>query len=276
MPTALVLVSLLLGSAPRQPTAPAATGQRPRLMVLPTQVPSDADARIGAGFSEAITAELARSGFYDVLSAADLQHLTGTQRQRELLGCEEETSCLTELADAVGAPFILTSGLARFGTAWQLTLQLLDVRKARQVGRSSELARDVSTLRARLPWTVASAAGLPPPPEPSRLMQYSLLGGGGLLVATSGVLAFNAFHGEAMVNEELRRGAEDPTDLATLGTYRQRLAAIGTQKTVAAVTAVAGIGLAAAGFLLLPPGPSGTGMALLVGPSGLALVGVFP
>lgn len=268
----LLLVALLLGAEPAA-ASPNPSG-RPKVVVQLTQTAADADPTVTTAFTQAITDEVNRGGFYDVLSAVDIKSMVGVQREQAWMGCADDT-CLTELADAVGAPFTISSSVGRFGKAWQLTIQLLDVRKAKQVGRSLELAHTIEELRARLPHAVAEATGMPPPPEPSRLLPYSLLGTGGVLLGTSGVIAITAFSEEAQLGAELRRGNEDPTDLASLSTYRLRLSGIGTRKTISLVAAGAGIAAAVAGFLLLPSGRAGTTVALVPNGRGVAVVGVF-
>ena len=55
---------------------------------------------------EALTQELSRRGFFEVISAGDIRALLGVERQRALLGCSD-SSCTAELSGALGARFVL-------------------------------------------------------------------------------------------------------------------------------------------------------------------------
>lgn len=60
-----------------------------------------------------------------VTTPDDVATVLGLERQRQLLGCSE-TSCLAELAGALGARAVLTGDLARVGEVFQLTVKVLD------------------------------------------------------------------------------------------------------------------------------------------------------
>lgn len=53
--------------------------------------------------TEVAVTEAARSGAFDVVGNSDVQALVGFERQRQLLGCGETSSCITELAGALDA-----------------------------------------------------------------------------------------------------------------------------------------------------------------------------
>ncbi|MBK7861470.1 MAG: hypothetical protein IPJ65_23215 [Archangiaceae bacterium] len=62
---------------------------------------------------------------FKVYSQADLERVISIERQQQLIGCADE-SCLTELAGALGARFIVSGRLDRFGDRYVLVAGLYD------------------------------------------------------------------------------------------------------------------------------------------------------
>lgn len=255
--------------------ATAATdADRPRLTVLDLTVSAGVDRELASSLSEAITIEASRIGAFEVTSQKALATLLGMERQKQLLGCAEEASaCAIELAEAVGSRFVLTGSLVKLGSTWQLNLQMLDARRSAPVGRTTRLATDLDTIRAQLPWAVAEATGTPPPQSPSRLVPYALMIGGGVAVATSGVLFLQSFSREETTLAELQVSGATLKDVAT---YQAEARAISELRVAAAV--VAGLGAAAfvTGLVLNPRNDAVTRVAVVPTTNGAAVVGVFP
>ena len=86
---------------------------KPKLAVLDVQ-PVGVEAEQAVALGEAITQQLSRRGFFEVISSSDIRTLLGAERQRQLLGCGD-TNCTAELSGALGARFILQSTLTRLG-----------------------------------------------------------------------------------------------------------------------------------------------------------------
>lgn len=100
---ALVGVALLAQS----PVAPPQVAA-PELTVI------GIDANRAALFTEHLAQQLTALGF-TVVSAKQMGSLLGQERQKQLLGCSEESaSCMAELAAALGSDAIVT-GSARGG-----------------------------------------------------------------------------------------------------------------------------------------------------------------
>src|SRR5262249_54805754 len=152
--------------------------------------------------------------------------LLGFERQKQMTGCSSETSCLAELADAMGARYVLSSTLSKIGDAYQLSLQTLDSAKAQPLGRSVRIARDIDTLRAQLPYAVADATATPLPPPPSRVLPYSLIGAGGLAVVGAAVVGIDGISRDLALGRELQTTPTKP-----LSTYQGEATSIATSKT---------------------------------------------
>src|SRR5207247_2413764 len=115
---------------------------KPKLVVLELTAGSGIDASMARSFGDAVTNEVSRRGFFETTSTQEIQTMLGVERQRQLLGCSEQAqSCMTELADAIGARFVLSGSLTKLGDAFQLSLQTIDTAKAQPIGRSIRIAR---------------------------------------------------------------------------------------------------------------------------------------
>ncbi len=90
------------------------------------------------GLSEVVQSELNRLGVYEVISSNDIAELLANERQKQLLGCTDESSnCMEELAGALNAQRMLTGQISVVGETAFFTLSLLDPRASRSVARVS-------------------------------------------------------------------------------------------------------------------------------------------
>jgi len=264
------LLALLLHAAPATPT------EKPKLVVLALSAAGGLEEQTAAAFTEAVSTELAKAGYFSVVSKKDLETLIGLERQRTLLGCSEESTCLTELAGALGARFVLSGSVARLGPSYQLSLQVMDTVRAQAVGRTSRLANDLALLRQGIPYAIAEATGTPAPPAPSRLLPISLLSGGGLLLITGGLFGMDALARERSLRDELILGTEHEGTLRSFPEYQRLAGEIGIEKTLAMVSFAAAAGLIGAGVWLWRPELAGAQALLLPRPGGFAIAGTFP
>lgn len=248
-----------------------------KIAVLELTAAGEVDPAIAKSLTEAVTAELDARGYFEPLSSAEIATLLGVERQKQLLGCSD-TSCVAELAGALGAPYLMSGSLARLGDVYQLNVQVIDTVRAHPVGRSTKVARNLEALRALLPWAVAEACGTPLPPPPSRVLPYSLIAAGGAAVIAGGVLGIMALNNESVVRGEL--SADDTNGTVVLRTadhYQARLQGVAMMKTLSLVTLLVGAVMVAGGVWLMPPDAPQTGVKVALVPAlnGLGLGGSF-
>ncbi len=277
MRTTLGLVAAVLLAAPARGDE-AAKAEKPRLIVLELASAGGVEPAIAGSLSEAVAAQVEGTGLFAVTSSKDVATLLGMERQKALLGCTDASSaCMAELTGALGARFVLSGSLARLGEAWQLNLQTIDANKAQTIGRSTRIASDLPTLRGVLPWAVAEATATPAPPQPSRVLPYTLMGAGAAAVVAGSVLFFQAAVREDAAVRELQIPAEQPGyRLKPQSYYATEADGVRTTRIIAGVAAGAGVALAVAGVLLNPKSPGEAKVALVPTFSGAALVGVWP
>ncbi|MFL5321300.1 MAG: hypothetical protein ACJ790_16695 [Myxococcaceae bacterium] len=260
--------------------------EKPRLPIVELTVSGGADPSAASVLTESIATEVNNRGFFSPITPKDIQTLIGLERQKSLVGCSESSgSCLAELAGAMGARYVLSGSLGKLGEAYQLNLQMLDSEKAQTVGRSTRIAKDLEALRAQIPYAVAEATGTPLPPPPSRVLPYSLIGVGALGVVVGAVLEVNALTDEGAINSELNpKGCTTACvytrPLDTKEAYQTRLDSARNRELLGGIALGVGAALITTGILLNPAevvsSGGGAKVSLLIGPSGAAVVGVFP
>lgn len=275
-------VTLAVFAAEPAPSAPA--NQKPRLVVnefLAQKVPAEEAQAVG----DAVVTYLAGRGFFEVLGPRDIQTLLGADRQRQLFGvCETDSlSCSMDLSKLVAARFVLSGQLARVGSAYQLTLQLIDTEKSATASRSSKLAGSLEAIRELVPYAASEATGSPLPPPPSRVVPFTLIVAGAATLLSGGAVEVLALSRESQLNEELCPGGELPDGRCSGVGLRPRDFYVKQQDTLTVQKAI-GIGVMAAGAVLLglgvwlmPPDDARTRISvrLVPTPTGFALAGGF-
>lgn len=275
-------VTLAVFAAEPAPSAPA--NQKPRLVVnefLAQKVPAEEAQAVG----DAVVTYLAGRGFFEVLGPRDIQTLLGADRQRQLFGvCETDSlSCSMDLSKLVAARFVLSGQLARVGSAYQLTLQLIDTEKSATASRSSKLAGSLEAIRELVPYAASEATGSPLPPPPSRVVPFTLIVAGAATLLSGGAVEVLALSRESQLNEELCPGGEPPDGRCSGVGLRPRDFYVKQQDTLTVQKAI-GIGVMAAGAVLLglgvwlmPPDDARTRISvrLVPTPTGFALAGGF-
>ena len=269
----MLLLLVALAAAPAPPVAV----QKPRLAVLDLVAGSGVETNVTQPLSEALTAEVQRRGFFDVVSQRDINTMLGLERQKQMMGCSDDSSsCLTELSGALGARFVLSGSIARLGSAYQLTLTTLDTQKAQPLGRATRLAKDLAALQMTLPYALAEATATPLPEPPSRVLPFTLIGVGAAGAVFGLAWGAVALGQQNQLQGELDAGATRAGVLQSKASYQARRSAIVTNEIVALAALVAGAALVITGALLMPGEGAPTSVALIPTTSGAALVGVFP
>lgn len=127
-----------------------------KVVVLEPQILGGAQQ--GALVAEEIARALPSSAF-KVTTAAQLQAVLGLERQRQLLGCgEDSNSCVTELANALGTEVIATSTLARTSDGLRCNVVFMSGRDGTALERVSVEAASDGKLLEQLYGAVSEAA----------------------------------------------------------------------------------------------------------------------
>jgi TolB-like protein len=123
-----------------------AADPREKLVMLPLSAEESLKQQAAAA-SELLLTELGKDGRYEVLGTSELQTLLGVERQKQLLGCNDEAnSCMTELSGALGAPYVLSGALTRTAEGLRIDLKVIQTEKATVLARAGGLAASEAEL----------------------------------------------------------------------------------------------------------------------------------
>lgn len=128
-------------SKPRTPgpTAPkpgATASEAPIKLAAPQLSVLNLDARAGVFFTEHVAQAFTAQGFR-VTTAKEIEELVGLERRRQLIGCDESSACLSELANALGVDAIISGEIGKLGGKYQLLLKVNSSRDGRQLSSYS-------------------------------------------------------------------------------------------------------------------------------------------
>ena len=279
-----VAVSMLL-VLPAFAAEPAtAAEQKPRLVITELVALRVAPEEASA-LTDAVVTYLSARGLFEVVGPRDVQTLLGAERQRQLVGAcgEDSLACSLDLSKLVAARFVLSGQLARVGSAYQLTLQLVDTERSQTSSRSSKLAGSLEAIRDLVPYAASEATGSPLPPPPSRVLPITLLGVGGATLLSGGVVGLLALSKQGQLNDELCPGGPQPDGRCAGVNLRDHDFYVAQQKDLTVQKAL-GVGLMAAGAVmvglgvwLMPAEDARTRISARIVPGldGVVLVGGF-
>jgi hypothetical protein len=184
-------------SAAKTPVTTPAPAVAERVLILePTSMSVNAETL--ATIASLLSVEIGKMGTFEVVSAGELKKMADLEGEKAAVGCES-TSCLADLAGALGARLIVFGDAATLGTLIVVNLSLFDASTGRSVNRVSmrvssveklpdELTVAVTELFPRAAPTAATAAT----PQGTPAWWTVTLLGGGAAVALAG-LAFDVF-----------------------------------------------------------------------------------
>ena len=198
----VAFLALLSSSSPALPASPAspvtAVPAKVQVLVLePTSSVLDGPTRTTV--ANLLVVELGHEQGLTVIGANEVQRLTELEGDKQVAGCSQ-SDCLSELAGALGARYVVFGDVGPLGSRQVLNLNLFDAQQAMAISRTAITFTSVEELPALLPAplhaltapllnvsssTPALAAAVTTA-TPSPLMPIGLIVAGGV-VAASGV-----------------------------------------------------------------------------------------
>lgn len=112
--------------------------QARKLAVVRLQPRGGITADTAALFTDSLIAELRRQPGTTVLGDADISAAIGLERQKQLLGCSEDSSCLAEIGGALGVDRLIHGSIGRVGESLVINISSIDPDGARAVSSVSE------------------------------------------------------------------------------------------------------------------------------------------
>jgi TolB-like protein len=129
---ALTLVAFV-AALPR----PAAAAPRVKVAVMDVKSIQGVPEGTAAILSELVATELSRAGF-EVISKSDISAMIGFEKQKQVLGCSDDSRCLAEIGGALGVDFMLSGQVGQIGSQYRIALLLVDARRSRVAARSAQ------------------------------------------------------------------------------------------------------------------------------------------
>jgi hypothetical protein len=115
---------------------------------------------------------VADAGDFQVIGKSDITAMLGFEKERMLLACAEESSCVAEIGGALGVDKIVVGNVGRVEETYLLSIKVIDIRKARVEARISEVVEGkaaplIATIRRRVPDLLAKVRPAEPAPPPA-------------------------------------------------------------------------------------------------------------
>lgn len=94
-------------------------------------------------------AAFSRTGRFNVIAGADLEQMMQLESNKAALGCIEG-ECIAEIADALGADYVVTGRISRLGQLFVLKLSVLQPSEARTVATETFQVKSIEDLAFEL------------------------------------------------------------------------------------------------------------------------------
>ncbi|MDQ3263272.1 MAG: hypothetical protein M3Y59_06390 [Myxococcota bacterium] len=98
------------------------------MVALDPAIHGDIPERLRTAFGQALLAEIRKMEAVSALSSSEIREIVSVERQRQLLGCGEDTdTCMAELAGALDVSESLAGELSLVGTKYTLSLRRINL-----------------------------------------------------------------------------------------------------------------------------------------------------
>jgi TolB-like protein len=135
-----------------------------------------------------ITVELDKHQSLKVLAGDDVKRMLDLESQKQAAGCDDDSSCLAEIAGALGADYVVTGQLGKLEKRLILTLNLFDAQKKEAVNRVTVKAdtldgmpEQVESAVSRLVDPISPGTGVSNEGEPG-VLPWVLAGSGAVVM----------------------------------------------------------------------------------------------
>jgi len=131
-------LALAVAAAPILTNA-AEGGSRRKVKVAVMEIrPLGTEGHLTDLLSEVALTEAGAMERLDAIGRSDIESILGFEKQKKILGCTEEASCLAEIGGALGVEYVVVGSLGRIGGLYRLDLKLVDTAKGRVRARTGE------------------------------------------------------------------------------------------------------------------------------------------
>ena len=105
-------------------------GAAKKKVAVPRMKASGSDIEsMASPLTEILTTELESLVDVEVIGSSDISALIGFEKEKELLGCDDDVTCIAQIGGALGVDLLLVSEVGRVGSTYVLNLKLIDSHK---------------------------------------------------------------------------------------------------------------------------------------------------
>jgi hypothetical protein len=147
--------------APAAPAAPAAAAPSagPMRVIVLDLKGSGVDAAQVEPITGFITVSLSDYPAFEVMSGADVRAMVEFEGEKQAMGCSDDTSCLAEVAGAMGARLVFFGTLGKVGSSYTMVLNLYDSEVGRSAGRTFKRGASLDDMINVVPTAVYETVG---------------------------------------------------------------------------------------------------------------------
>ena len=116
--------------------APSAADELPSVLMMDLKA-TYVDAKTVGLVQNLVSSELAQQKGFELITGADLRKMLALQSERQAMGCNAEDSCLSEIAGAMGARYVIYGEMGKLGSFYLLSLNLFDSQESKSTARAS-------------------------------------------------------------------------------------------------------------------------------------------
>jgi hypothetical protein len=98
------------------------------------------DPAVAKNLSEYYAAAIDNLGCCKIITTGEISTMLGFERQKQLLGCTDDSACLAEIGGALGVDKLASGSIGKLGSVYLINLKLVDMSKASVDGRFTEQA----------------------------------------------------------------------------------------------------------------------------------------
>ena len=88
--------------------------------------------------TEVLIAEIDKLDKYSIISQSEIKAMVGFEQEKQLLGCQDDTSCLAEIGGALGVDRLITGSVGKLGNTIIVSIKLINTKNVTTEGRVYE------------------------------------------------------------------------------------------------------------------------------------------
>ena len=146
-----VIRSLILLSVLAVPWQAFADDGKPKLLLMDLKATLIEPEAVGI-ITNMVSAEMAGyEAHFEIITNADMRQMVALEAEKQSMGCADDSSCLAELAGAMGARFVMFGEVGKLGTNIIITVNLFDSQEAKAAGRVIVRAKSLDEVPDKIP-----------------------------------------------------------------------------------------------------------------------------